>query len=184
MTAAEQELTRNREIREKSELTDAAQIVYLTPENAEFKETTGQMLAATVGGEVHPVVFLHCSFPHTNKRLYISIRTIENKEIGIIKSLDDFPNEIVRLLEKHIQLRYFAPEITKVSTIKEEYGYSYWDTQTTAGACRFTVQSGGSNVKMVSSQALLITDVDGNRFIIPHIDQLSDKEYRMVEMCM
>lgn len=184
MTATEQKVIENRENKEKSELTDAAQIVYLTPENTEFRETAGQMLAVTVGGKEHPVVFLHCSFPHTNKRLYISIRTIENKEIGIIKSLDVFPNAIVSLLEKHIQLRYFAPEITKVTNIKEEYGYSYWDTQTTAGACRFTVRSGGSNVKLVSEQALLINDVDGNRFIIPHIDQLSDKEYRMVEMCM
>ncbi len=31
---------------------------------------------------------------------------------------------------------------------------------------------------------LLVVDVDGNRFIIPELDRLSDKEYRMIEVCM
>jgi hypothetical protein len=159
-------------------------ILYLTPDNAEFVGTPGNMLAVKVGGSEHSSVFLHCSFPHTDRRLFISVRDTEHKEIGMIRSLDDFPAATVELLERHIQLRYFAPRITKVVSIKEEYGHTYWDTETTAGACRFTVKSGGSNVKMVTEETLLITDVDGNRFVISPFEGLSDKELRMVEMCI
>jgi hypothetical protein len=168
----------------QSDLTDAVKIQYLTPENATFAKTVGNMLSVKVNGEEHPSVYVHCSFPHKNKRIYLSVRTIDNKEIGIVSSLDDFPKETADLLEEQVQIRYFAPEITKVVKVKEEFGYSYWEAETTAGFCRFTVRGGGGNVKLVSEKRLLITDVDGNRFIIAELDRLSDKEYRMIEMCL
>lgn len=37
-------------------------------------------------------------------------------------------------------LRYFTPVIQKIHSIKEENGFSYWDTETDRGACRFTVR--------------------------------------------
>ena len=159
------------------------EIRYLTPDNAVFRETEGRLLAVAVSGEEYPVVYLHRSFPHTNQRIHISVRTPENKEVGMIRSLDDFPKETVELLERHIQLRYFAPSITKVLEIREEFGYSFWETETTAGPRRFTVGR-GSNVRIMGEKRLLITDVDGNRYIIENLDQLSEKEYRMVEMSL
>ncbi|MCJ7841595.1 DUF1854 domain-containing protein [Lederbergia sp. NSJ-179] len=168
----------------KTDLAEAAKINYLTKHNAVFMETDGHMLTVNVNGEVYPAVYLHCSFPHTDKRIFISVRTGENKEIGMIKSLDDFPSEIVSLLEEHINLRYFAPEITKINKISEEFGYSYWDTETSSGSCYFTVRMGRGNVTAVTANKVLITDVDGNRFIIQDLSALTDKEYRMVEMCM
>lgn len=181
VNAPEQE--KNKEKDEK-ELSEAVKIRYLTTANSVFTKTAGQMLSLKVDGEEHPVVYLHCSFPHTNKTVYISARTVENKEIGMIKSLDDFPQDTAKLLEEQIRIRYFAPEITKVVKIKEEFGYSYWETETSSGFCRFTVRSGGGNVKLVTQNRLLISDVDGNRFVIPDLEALSDKEYKMVEMCM
>ncbi|GIQ66417.1 DUF1854 domain-containing protein [Paenibacillus cisolokensis] len=166
----------------KTELADAARIRYLTKENAEFAETPGHLLAVKTDGEEHSPVYVHCSFPHTNRRVYLSIRTADNKEIGMIRNLDDFPPETAALLERQMAIRYFTPEITKVVAVKEEFGYSYWEAETTAGLCRFTVRNGGGNVKFAAENRLLITDVDGNRFVIPRLDQLSEKEYRMVEM--
>lgn len=168
----------------KTDLSEAARILYLTPGNTKFVKTAGNMLSVQVDGLDYPVVYLHCSFPHSNKRIFISVRTSENKEIGIIKSLDDFPNDIVNLLEEQIQMRYFAPEITKVIKIHDEFGYSYWETETNAGHLRFTVRKGGGNVKLVSANKVMISDVDGNRFMIENINALSDKEYRMVDMSL
>lgn len=173
-----------REGQRGSELAEAAKIRYLTAENAVFRKTEGSMLDVTVEGTDYSAIYVHCSFPHTNRRIYLSIRTADNKEIGMIRSLDDFPDEVAALLEEQVKIRYFAPEITKVLKIREEFGYSYWEAETTAGLCRFTVRSGGGHVKLVTDNRLLILDVDGNRFVIPDLELLSDKEYRMVEMCM
>jgi len=165
-------------------LAEAAQIRYLSPDDTEFTLTEGHMLNVKAGGKEHAGVYVHCSFPHTNKRIYLSIRTVENEEIGMIRSLDEFPEKTQRMLEEQVELRYFAPEISKVLSVKEEFGYSYWDAETTSGRCRFTVRGGGGSVKLMTANRLLIVDVDGNRFIIPHLDRLSDKEYKMVEVCM
>ena len=112
--------------RNESDLADAANIRYLNRLNTTFSKTAGQMLSVTVDEEEHPSVYVHCSFPHTNRRIYLSIRTIENKEIGMIRSLDDFSEETAELLEEQVQIRYFA-EITKVINVKEEFGYAYWE---------------------------------------------------------
>lgn len=161
-----------------------SKIRYLTDDNAVFVKTSGAMLSVTVEGQEHPVVYLHCSFPHTSREQFISVRTIDNEEIGIIRSLDDFPQATQKLLREQIQIRYFAPKITKLIKVKDEFGYSFFDTETTAGSCRFTVRRGGRNMKMVTEKTLLITDVDGNRFIIEDLYQMSDKEYRMIELSL
>lgn len=169
---------------QNNKLSQSVNIQYCTKDNTTFRRMSGKLLSITIDGETHDHVFLHCSFPHTDKRQYVSVRTADNEEIGMIRSIDDFPAEVVALLEEQIQIRYFVPEITRVVNIREEFGYSYWDTETTAGLCRFTVRSGGNHLKLVGEEKLLVIDVDGNRFIINHLDQLSAREYRMVEMCM
>jgi len=167
-----------------SSLSDATDIHYLTKDNAKFHKTEGQMLSLTVGEVTHPVVYVHCSFPHTNKRMYLSVRTIENKEVGMIHRIEDFTEETARLLEEQLHIRYFTPEISKLINVKEEFGYFYWEAETSAGLCRFTVRNGGGSTKLVTPVRLLVTDVDGNRFVIPDMSKLTDKEYRMVELCM
>lgn len=164
------------------ELADAAAIRYLTEDNAQFLETSGRMLSVRIDGAEHAPVYVHSSFPHTNREMFLSIRTADNKELGMVRALDDFGAETARLLARQLMIRYFAPEITRVIRVKEEFGYAYWEAETTAGRCRFTVRAGGDSVKFAAANRLLITDVDGNRFIIPQVDRLSDKEYRLVEM--
>lgn len=156
------------------------EIIYLTPDNAVFEETEGKLLSVRIKEEHHPVVYLHCSFPHSKKEEYISIRTIDNKEVGMIRTLSEFPKQTAELLRKHMGFRYFAPTVKRILEIKEEFGYTFWNVETTAGACRFTVGR-GQNIRSVTAQKLMITDVDGNRFIIEDLEALSDKEYRMVE---
>ncbi len=156
------------------------EIVYLTPDIARFEETEGHLLSVRVREERHPVVYLHCSFPHTSKDDYISVRTIDNQEVGMIRTLADFPEPVQELLRRHIRLRYFTPAITRILDVKDEFGYSYWNVETTAGHCQFTVGR-GNNIRFVTGQKLLISDVDGNRFVIEDVGKLSDKEYRMIE---
>ncbi|WP_270165528.1 DUF1854 domain-containing protein [Paenibacillus sp. SYP-B4298] len=167
---------------EGAELADAAAILYLTEDNAAFLQTKGGMLSVRIDGKEHSPVYVHSSFPHTNRYAFLSIRTADNKELGMIRGLDDFSPETAALLERQLKIRYFAPEITRVIRVKEEFGYAYWEVESTAGRCRFTVRAGGDHVKFAAANRLLITDVDGNRFIIPQLDRLSSKEYRLVEM--
>jgi len=154
----------------------------LTPQNTVFAETEGKMLNATVDGYLFERVQVHRSFPHSDPNRYLSVRTRENKEVGLIASLSDFPEEQQTLLENHIRLRYFCPSILHVISVKDEHGFTYWAVNTDCGECRFTVRGGGGSVIHPTENKYIITDVDGNRFIIPDVTALPPKEYRMIDI--
>lgn len=159
-------------------------VTYIQGDAAAFRKTDGGLLAFAIDGKEHEPVFVHAAFPHTMPRSYLSIVTKEGNELGVIASLDDVDRATAALLEEQLLLRYHTPVITKVVQVKEEFGYAYWEAETTAGLCRFTTRGNGISAKLVTEQRLLIQDVNGNRFVIPDIGELTDKEYRLVEMCM
>lgn len=165
-----------------SSLSEAARIHFLTSSNAQFHVTEGGLLALQTNGSYYPCVYVHCSFPHTNRTSFLSIRDGDQLEIGMIRNLEDMDADTAKLLERQLQIRYYAPVITRLLHVKEEFGYSYWEAETDSGICRFTVHGAGGQVKTVTPVRLLITDVDGNRFIIPDYTALTDKEFRMIEM--
>lgn len=157
---------------------------YLNKKNAEFSVTEGGFAALKTGDEVYPRVQVVRMFPFTDPNHFISIRTADenSKEIGIIKDMKDVSKETAELLENQMNLRYFTPVITKIINIKDEYGYAYFDVVTDRGACRFTINMGGSAVVHLSETRILISDVDENRFEIPDINTLTPTERKKLDL--
>ena len=79
-------------------------------------------------------------------------------------------------------LRYFTPILLKIHSIKEENGFSYWDTETDRGACRFTVRMGSGSVYAIGKDRYLVTDLDGNRFEIPDLSRMTARELKMLDL--
>ncbi len=71
--------------------------------------------------------------------------------------------------------------ITRIESIKEEFGYAYWNVETDVGPRRFTVRDMQDNVVLLSPEHVLIIDVDGNRYEIPDYTQLDPKSRRYIE---
>lgn len=169
----------------QKELLEYTAIRYLKPADTAFTRTAGGFLRLkTKDGEEYSRVNLHRAFPFSETSAYISVRDTEGKEIGIIKSLYEFPKEVVNLLEEDMSRRYFAPVVTKVNSLKEEFGYSYWDVQTDAGSCRFTVRNGSSSFTYITEVRIMVTDVDGNRFEIPDFRELDEKSIKKLEIIL
>jgi hypothetical protein len=167
---------------EKGGLADFEQLKYLDPENSTFIRTEGGFLSLHVEPDRnYPRVNLFRSFPFTAERTYISVREPEGEEVGIIRNLDDFPREVVALLDEEIDRRYFLPLIEKINSIKEEFGYSYWDVETNSGSRRFTIKRDQNSLIPVRGNRLLVIDVDGNRFEISDYKKLDAKSYRTIE---
>lgn len=162
-------------------------VAYLTPQNAKFTETAGRMLKLDYEGKEYPRVQLHRSFPHSDSRKFISVRSFDpeksvNDEIGLIRDMDDFDEQTAELLEKFLELRYFAPRITKLLNIKDEFGYTFWDTETDQGGCRFVVRKDSRSIIHDTGGEVLVVDVDGDRFVVPDVQALSDKEMKLIEL--
>ena len=157
---------------------------YLTKENAVFSKTEGGFLSLEYNGQFWNRVQVIRLFPFTEPEKFISIRTVEerSREIGVVKDLKDMEKETRKMLSEQLNLHYFTPVIEKILDIKDEYGYAYFHVMTDRGECRFTINMGANAVVRLSEKRLLITDLDENRFEIPDVFALTQKEQRKLDL--
>ncbi len=174
---------------ERKAVADMIAIRAITAENTVFERTAGgfvRMTYTALDGAVREYsrVSVHRCFPFSDPDHYISIREPEadGKEIGLIEDLRRLPEDIRRMLEEQMALRYFTPILLKIHSIKEENGFSYWDTETDRGACRFTVRMGSGSVYAIGKDRYLVTDLDGNRFEIPDLSRMTARELKMLDL--
>ncbi len=155
-------------------------ITYIKPENSVFKKTEGGILSLKLGDEEYERVHLYRSFPFSLAEEYISVRDKEGEEIGIIESINEFAHKTRKLLEKELDWIYFCPDIKLIYSIKDEFGYSYWEVETDQGRKKFIVRGRDQSLTPITDVRYLITDVDGNRFQISDIRELDRKSFKMI----
>ncbi len=167
--------------------------VDLSPENAVFSRSEGGLISMTLkkkdGSEEHfeRVVPVR-AFPVTEPDAFISIREPDTKdvgkgaEIGLIESLSDFGGESAALIKKELDKRYFTPEIQKIYSIKEQFGYLYFDVLTSAGKSSFVMNNPSSNIRVLEDKRSLIYDIDGNCFEIPEITKMDKASFKKIEI--
>ncbi len=165
-----------------------ADINYLSPDKCEFYKTDGGLLGLRLGGEDLGRVALLRMFPLRKPEKFISVRR-ENRErsdsrveYGVIEDLAAFTGEQRALIDEELERRYFVPEITAVTNVKEEYGHTYWTVETTAGGRSFTVFDMNSNLLNLGGGRVMIVDVDGNRYIFPDVSKIGEKALRLIEI--
>lgn len=171
------------EMKERS--IEALQMNYLSKSNAVFRRTAGGFVSLELSGKVYDRVDFYRTFPFTDPNVYISVREIgeKKKEIGMIKDLEqDVDEDTSSMIKEQLDIRYFIPTVLKVYDVKSEYGYAYFHVKTNSGTCKFTVFSNGGGVISLSATRVLITDIDGNRYEIPDINQLSAKELKKLDL--
>lgn len=156
-------------------------IRFLEPAEARFGKTPGGFLKLEIGEESYPRVLLYRTFPFSTGNRYLSVRDPEGNEIGIIKEIDDFPQDVVDAFEAELERRYFAPTVTAIDGMKEEFGYAYWEVDTDRGPRRFTVRDMQQSVLLLSSVHVLIVDVDGNRYDIPDYTVLDAASRKVID---
>ena len=166
--------------------------VALTPENARFRRSAGGMISLDlIGGEetetFERVVVLR-SFPITAPEEFLSVREPDTRkkgrgaEIGMIRHLSDFDADTVALIHEELSVRYFTPQILKIHSVKEKFGYSYWEAETTAGKVSFVLNNPFANIRVLEDQRIYISDMDGNSFVIPDPTALDRASYRRIEV--
>ncbi len=131
-------------------------------------------------------VHLSRAFPFDKLWEYISVLDRDKKEIGFIRSLDDFPEPARSLLVRELEATYYTPKIRRILSLKERYGFSYWKCECEFGEKTFTLQDTfRSIVKTYTKEGalrLFILDVDGNRYEIPDAEALDRASYKKIEL--
>ena len=167
-------------------LEDAARIFKLDGENTFFEMKNGFLsLTVTKDGDkkVYDRVFLHRAFPHELLWEYISVTDEESREIGLIYNIYDFGDEAKALIIKEIERKYYSPIVVSIDSLKERYGFSYWRVTDADGkSFNFTMQDTFRNIIHTGEDSLILLDVDGNRYTVKSISDLSRKSYRKIEL--
>jgi len=169
----------------EQETEEMLRLRFINKENAVFKRTAGGFVSLNIEDEFYPRIQVYHAFPFTDPNGYISIREPNEKakEIGVIKNLlTDVLEESRAILGEQLELRYFTPKIERIYSIKDEYGFAYFDVLTDHGPCKFTIQMGGGSAVSLSETRLMITDLDGNRFEVPDISKLTVQELKKLDL--
>ena len=161
-------------------LTDIVKIEYLQPDKAEFSLKNGYIALKNDGTE-YDRVFLHRCFPNELTEEYLSVLDRDNNEIGVIRSIDEFPEETRELLRGELKRKYHIYTIKAILSINEKYGYSYWKIKDSEGERDFTVRDTYRSINRITGDRVTVTDVDGNRFEIPSLEALDRRSRRKIE---
>lgn len=156
--------------------------------NAHFSMKNGFLsMVKNENGEekVYDRVFLHRNFPFELLWEYISVLDGDQFEIGIIYNILDFDGDNKAFLEKELERKYYEPKIKSIVSLKERYGFSYWNV-----ICKdeknvkFTMQDTFRSIIRAGDDRAILLDVDGNRFVIESIKALDKKSLKKIELYM
>ena len=141
-------------------------------------------LDAQIGEDLHSNVHLIRAFPLSKPHEMISIRDAENKEFGIIESIDSLEPSSKSLAQDELDRRYFTPQITKINSLKNEASMWRFNVETTRGHSDFFVRNWRDNAHELTSGRWQITSVDGGRYEILNLDDLDDKSQILIEQLL
>ena len=165
----------------------------LTPENAKFTRSAGNLISLEVTQPSGKVEFFEHivpvrAFPISSPDSFIAIREPDTQlngrgaEIGMIETLAAFPAEVADMINDELGRRYFTPSITKIHSFREKFGYCYWDVTTSAGRVEFIMNNPTSNIRTLEDGRVFMYDIDGNCFTIDNPAKLDKHSYKKVEI--
>ena len=183
----------NEENEEEKDIFYKRASVDLTPENARFTRSAGNLISLEVTQPSGKVEFFERivpvrAFPISSPDSFIAIREPDTQlngrgaEIGMIESLTAFPADVADMINDELGRRYFTPSITKIHSFREKFGYCYWDVTTSAGRVEFIMNNPTSNIRTLEDGRVFMYDIDGNCFTIENPAKLDKHSYKKVEI--
>lgn len=160
---------------------DRLTISFLNPSQCKFSFNSNGFLIFTLNGEAKGRVKLIRTYPYTLTDEYICVHDLDDKEIGIIRSLNELDAESMESAQRELANRYYCPTVTTVKKVKERMGNFYFETIIDNNPKSFTVRDITKNLRFASENTLLIFDMDGNRYIIPDFDKIEEKSRHLLE---
>ena len=155
-------------------------IHFIDPGKVKVTRLPGGTYRATIAGDRTLLrVEFSRAFPISNTARFVELRDGAGECAGMLRD----PNELDSASAKHVaaclEQKYFVPQVLEIYEIREEWGKQFWSVRTDRGEVEFFVKDPRRNVRALPPSRLLITDIDNNRYEVPHIPAL-DVEGRLL----
>ena len=137
-------------------------------------------------GEDYKHIVLRRIMPIDQPMHYISVADQENKEIGILKSVADLADNQREIVERELDNRYYSPQVLDIKSVKDKLGYVYMEMRLRNKQGKeydknCAVKDVSRNIRMLSSDSVIIFDVDGNRYVVPNLGELNKQSLRRLD---
>ena len=166
-------------------LAEAIEIGFIDLKAAEFYKTGGGFTGLRYGGKDYKRIALRRTLPIGQPDKYLSVADEADKEIGIIRSLDELEGEQLSIVEGEIATRYFCPTVKEIKSVKDKLGYLYMELSVELGKSTYprncAVKDVDKNIRMLGDDRVIIFDVDGNRYLIDSLSAMDKKSSKRIE---
>ncbi|WP_309707633.1 DUF1854 domain-containing protein [Armatimonas sp.] len=140
------------------------------------------VLRLTVDDEKsYPKVSLYQSSPLRRPGKFLSLLDGKSEEIALVPSLEDLEPESRKIAELELARRYLTARIQTLTSVRQEFGVTYWHALTDRGERDFVVQNLSESCLWLSESHLLIIDADNNRFEVADTHALDPNSRRLLE---
>jgi hypothetical protein len=148
----------------QGKLSGVAESNYLPGARLRFAER-GTSLQLTVGEEVSWLnVRLTGLFPLSSPGTYVAVYDSGGAELGIIRSLAELDPDSREIATRRLQSSYLLPVVRSILSVKERFGTLEWEVETDLGRRKFVTRNTRETTVRLSSDRVLLCDVDGNRY--------------------
>ena len=147
------------------------------PERVRVWEDDHRLLHVSIDGEEYEDVYPRRVFPLSGKADYVSFMDSGGDEVVLLAHPAKLDRKSRRVLRHVMERTYFAAQILQVYEIKETMGVSSWKVRTDRGFAQFEVVDRNQHIRLLPPARYMITDADGNRFVIEDLRRL-DKRSR------
>ncbi len=159
---------------------DPTQLRFLSPETCRIHLGNLGALHVTILNEgIYGGVYAAYDFPVAHPDKYISLMQAmgeKDREVGIIRDLNEFPESDAQLVRQALQRRYFIHTITAIKEIGWRFGLVAFEVETDKGLVSFYMRWSQDRAVDYGKQGKVIIDLEGNRFLIPDLDKLTPSE--------
>ena len=153
---------------------------------ARFYASEGGFPGLEYKGEDYKHVVLRRIMPMQEPFNYISVADPDNKEIGILKSVDELDEMQKQVVMAELDNRYYSPEVVEVISVQDKLGYVYMELklknkQGKEYVKNCAVKDVSRNIRMLGDTSCIVFDVDGNRYVVSDLSKISKKSLRKLD---
>jgi hypothetical protein len=152
----------------------------MTPDFQLQRNSFGQLVFTTAGGETHVDVEPARAFPISTPDEQISILSHNGHELMWILKLDELPAVTRQLVEEALESREFMPEIRRVTEVSGYATPCTWQVETDRGNTSLILNS-EEDIRRLTGPSLLIIDSRGIQFLIRDRSSLDDTSRRILD---
>ena len=156
--------------------------IYLNKDNCKITKTDLYIVKLEMSdGTVYEDLEPKRLFPHTDLDHYIAVIDEREKEIAMIKDIDDLDKDSKKAVLECFENIYMIPKISAIVNVQDKFGALKIVATTDRGEVEFRIRNRHSDIKMMrSTHRVLFRDSNDNRYEIPDFSELDKRSQKLL----